>query len=147
MSELSTFDEGFVLGDQTIFTTGQAAKVMGVTPRQVSKWFDSGRLRGYRIPGNQDRRIPKENLLQFMKEHGITMKPEVSRQPDPYLIGQAYAGLALIRDTANSTSRLVGQTLEQRDVDECDRIATMADKLIERLMSKSDKLRKFLKET
>ena len=38
-----------------VFTTGQVAKICKVAPRTVSKWFDSGRLRGYRIPGSQDR--------------------------------------------------------------------------------------------
>src|ERR687886_569888 len=32
-----------------VFTTGQVAKICKVAPRTVSKWFDSGRLRGYRI--------------------------------------------------------------------------------------------------
>ena len=36
-----------------VFTTGQVAKICKVAPRTVSKWFDSGRLRGYRIPGSQ----------------------------------------------------------------------------------------------
>jgi DNA-binding response OmpR family regulator len=39
----------------------------------VSKWFDSGRLRGYRIPGSQDRRIPREQLIKFLKEHGMPL--------------------------------------------------------------------------
>jgi DNA-binding response OmpR family regulator len=39
----------------------------------VSKWFDSGRLRGYRIPGSQDRRIPREHLIKFLKEHGMPL--------------------------------------------------------------------------
>ena len=43
-----------------VFTTGQVAKICKVAPRTVSKWFDSGRLKGYRIPGSQDRRIPRE---------------------------------------------------------------------------------------
>ena len=42
-----------------VFTTGQVAKICKVAPRTVSKWFDSGRLKGYRIPGSQDRRIPR----------------------------------------------------------------------------------------
>jgi two-component system response regulator RpaA len=56
---------------QNILTTGQCAQICKVSPRTVSIWFDSGRLRGYRIPGSQDRRIPKEYLLRFMLEHGI----------------------------------------------------------------------------
>ena len=58
---------------RSIFTTGQVAKICKVAPRTVSKWFDSGRLRGYRIPGSQDRRIPREHLIRFLKEHGMPL--------------------------------------------------------------------------
>lgn len=58
---------------RTIFTTGQVAKICKVAPRTVSKWFDSGRLRGYRIPGSSDRRIPREHLIRFLKEHGMPL--------------------------------------------------------------------------
>lgn len=54
-----------------VLTTGQVAKLCKVAPRTVSKWFDSGQLRGYRIPGSKDRRIPADQLLRFMKAHGI----------------------------------------------------------------------------
>lgn len=56
-----------------VFTTGQVAKICKVAPRTVSKWFDSGRLKGYRIPGSQDRRIPREFLIKFLKEHGMPL--------------------------------------------------------------------------
>jgi PleD family two-component response regulator len=58
-----------------VFTTGQVAKICQVAPRTVSKWFDSGRLRGYRIPGSQDRRIPRprEQLIRFLKENGMPL--------------------------------------------------------------------------
>ncbi|MCA9280550.1 MAG: response regulator [Phycisphaeraceae bacterium] len=59
--------------DKDVLTTGEVAKVCNVAPRTVSKWFDSGQLKGYRIPGSKDRRIPVANLMQFMKEHGIPM--------------------------------------------------------------------------
>src|SRR5687768_949021 len=54
-----------------VLTTGEVAKICNVAPRTVSKWFDSGQLKGYRIPGSKDRRIPVSQLLRFMKEHGI----------------------------------------------------------------------------
>jgi len=56
-----------------VFTTGQVAKICKVAPRTVSKWFDSGRLKGYRIPGSQDRRIPRDFLIKFLKEHGMPL--------------------------------------------------------------------------
>ena len=56
-----------------VLTTGQVAKICNVAPRTVSKWFDSGQLRGYRIPGSRDRRIPLDQLLRFMRVHGIPL--------------------------------------------------------------------------
>jgi excisionase family DNA binding protein len=56
-----------------VFTTGQVAKICQVAPRTVSKWFDSGKLRGYRIPGSQDRRIPRDQLIRFLKENNMPL--------------------------------------------------------------------------
>lgn len=54
-------------------STGQIAKLCRVAPRTVSKWVDSGKLVGYRIPLSQDRRVPRANLIRFLKEHGIPL--------------------------------------------------------------------------
>ncbi len=52
---------------KNVLTTGEVAKICNVAPRTVSKWFDSGQLKGYRIPGSKDRRIPVHELIRFMK--------------------------------------------------------------------------------
>lgn len=71
-----------------IFTTGQVAKICQVAPRTVSKWFDTGVLKGYRIPGSKDRRIPREHLLRFMREHGMPVDALLSGTgPQALLIG------------------------------------------------------------
>jgi len=57
-----------------VFTTGEVARLCGVAPRTVSKWFDSGQLRGFKIPGSRDRRIPRESLVRFMRAHGIPLR-------------------------------------------------------------------------
>lgn len=69
-----------------VFTTGQISKICQVAPRTVSKWFDTGRLRGYRIPGSNDRRVPRENLVVFMKEHGIPLGPLAPREAAKVLL-------------------------------------------------------------
>ena len=56
-----------------VLTTGEVAKICNVAPRTVSKWFDSGALHGYRIPGSKDRRIPLNQLIRFMKHHGMPL--------------------------------------------------------------------------
>lgn len=64
-----------------VLTTGEVASICHVAPRTVSKWFDTGKLRGYRIPGSRDRRIPRQQLKAFMRAHGI---------PLDALTGEAY---------------------------------------------------------
>ncbi len=59
--------------EKDVLTTGEVAKICNVAPRTVSKWFDSGSLKGYRIPGSKDRRIPVSQLVRFMKAHGIPL--------------------------------------------------------------------------
>lgn len=54
-----------------VLTTGQVAQICNVAPRTVTKWFDSGQLKGYRIPGSKDRRIPTSELIRFMKSHDM----------------------------------------------------------------------------
>jgi len=56
-----------------VFETGQVAKICEVSRKTVNKWFDSGRLKGFRIPGSPERRIPRECLIKFLKEHGMPM--------------------------------------------------------------------------
>ena len=59
--------------EKTVLTTGDVARICNVAPRTVSKWFDSGQLRGYRIPGSKDRRIPLDQLIRFMRLHGMPL--------------------------------------------------------------------------
>lgn len=56
---------------KNVLTTGDVARICNVAPRTVSKWFDKGQLKGYRIPGSKDRRIPVKELIKFMKEHNM----------------------------------------------------------------------------
>jgi excisionase family DNA binding protein len=56
---------------KNVLTTGDVAKICNVAPRTVSKWFDSGQLKGYRIPGSKDRRIPLNELIRFMKQNNM----------------------------------------------------------------------------
>ena len=56
---------------KNVLTTGDVAKICNVAPRTVSKWFDTGQLKGYRIPGSKDRRIPVSELVRFMKANNM----------------------------------------------------------------------------
>jgi len=56
-----------------VFDITEVANICNVHSSTVSKWFDSGRLKGYRIPGSRDRLIPREYLIQFLKQHGMPL--------------------------------------------------------------------------
>ena len=55
---------------QEVFTTGQAARIMGISIQTVIKRFDSGDLTGYRLPSGF-RRITRESLIDFIGRHQI----------------------------------------------------------------------------
>lgn len=53
------------------FTTGEAARLCGVSQQTIIRCFDAGRLSGFKVPGSKFRRIPRQELLRFMRENGI----------------------------------------------------------------------------
>lgn len=57
--------------EKQVFTTGEAAEVCKVSQQTIIRCFDSGRLQGFRVPGSRFRRIPRIELLRFMKENDI----------------------------------------------------------------------------
>ena len=59
------------LQQKKIFTTGEAAEMCKISQQTIIRCFDSGRLRGFRVPGSRFRRIPREELLRFMRENNI----------------------------------------------------------------------------
>lgn len=88
---------------KNVLTTGEVAKICNVAPRTVSKWFDEGQLKGYRIPGSKDRRIPVNELIRFMKSHNmpITALP----------VGKIRI---LIADTDGDTADALADTLKSK---------------------------------
>lgn len=56
---------------KTVFTTGEAAKVCKVSQQTIIRCFDSGQLKGFRVPGSRFRRIPRNELYSFMKVNSI----------------------------------------------------------------------------
>ncbi len=59
--------------NKDVLTTGEVARICKVAPRTVTKWFDSGQLHGYRIPGSKDRRIPVSQLMRFMRQNNMPL--------------------------------------------------------------------------
>ena len=71
MNENAGHDTEFA--EKRIFTTGEAAQLCNVSQQTIIRCFDSGRLNGFRVPGSKFRRIPREELVRFMRENGIPL--------------------------------------------------------------------------
>ena len=56
---------------KSVFTTGEAADICKVSQQTIIRCFDSGRLRGFRVPGSRFRRIPRDALIAFMRDNSI----------------------------------------------------------------------------
>ena len=65
-------ESGIVMAKgKKVLTPGDVAEICNVAHRTVQRWFDSGLLSGYRLPGSKDRRIPIGELISFMKANNI----------------------------------------------------------------------------
>ncbi|MBL9032602.1 MAG: response regulator [Phycisphaerae bacterium] len=62
------------LAEKRVFTTGEAAAVCKVSQQTIIRCFDSGRLTGFRVPGSKFRRIPRDELIRFMKANNIPLE-------------------------------------------------------------------------
>ncbi len=54
-----------------VYTTEEAAQILGIAPRTVAAQFDAGRLGGFRDPVSAVRRIRKEDLMQWLRERNL----------------------------------------------------------------------------
>ncbi len=57
-----------------VFTTGEVARICKVSQQTIIRCFDAGRLGGFRVPGSKFRRIPRAELVRFMRENNIPVE-------------------------------------------------------------------------
>lgn len=56
-----------------VYTTGEVASICRVSQQTVIRCFDSGKLKGFRVPGSRFRRIPRNHLVSFMRENRMPL--------------------------------------------------------------------------
>lgn len=90
---------------KTVFTTGEAAKICKVSQQTIIRCFDSGQLRGFRVPGSRFRRIPRDILYRFMKENGIPTDALESGRRKALVVDDDEELVELIRDALERDGR------------------------------------------
>jgi excisionase family DNA binding protein len=96
---------------KTVFTTGEAAKVCKVSQQTIIRCFDSGQLKGFRVPGSRFRRIPRDALYRFMKENGIPTDALESGRRRVLIVDDDPAVVELIADVFASDARFETKTV------------------------------------
>lgn len=95
---------------KTVFTTGEAAKICKVSQQTIIRCFDSGQLKGFRVPGSKFRRIPRDLLYKFMKENGIPTDALESGKRKALVVDDDPELVELIRDQLESDGRFEVRT-------------------------------------
>ena len=90
---------------KTVFTTGEAAKICKVSQQTIIRCFDSGQLKGFRVPGSRFRRIPRDLLYKFMKENGIPTDALESGKRKTLIVDDDPELVELIRDSLEADGR------------------------------------------
>ncbi len=90
---------------KTVFTTGEAAKICKVSQQTIIRCFDSGQLKGFRVPGSRFRRIPRDQLFAFMKENGIPTEALESGKRKVLIVDDDEDLVELIRDAFERDGR------------------------------------------
>ncbi len=57
-----------------VLTTGQVARLCRVTIRTVIKWFETGRLEGYKLPGSRERRFTRSAVVRFLRDNDMPVE-------------------------------------------------------------------------
>ena len=95
---------------KTVFTTGEAAKICKVSQQTIIRCFDSGQLRGFRVPGSKFRRIPRDQLYEFMKKNGIPTDPLESGKRKILIVDDDEGLVELIKDVFDRDGRFETRT-------------------------------------
>lgn len=90
---------------KTVFTTGEAAKICKVSQQTIIRCFDSGQLKGFRVPGSRFRRIPRDVLYKFMKENGIPTDALESGRRKALVVDDDVELVELIKDVLDADGR------------------------------------------
>jgi len=90
---------------KTVFTTGEAAKICKVSQQTIIRCFDSGQLKGFRVPGSKFRRIPRDVLFKFMKVNGIPTDALESGKRKALVVDDDVELVELIRDVMEADGR------------------------------------------
>lgn len=98
------------LSEKQIFTTGEAAELCKISQQTIIRCFDNGHLRGFRVPGSRFRRIPRNELIRFMRENEIPTDSLDHERKRILIVDDDELILGLFRDVLGADRRFEVKT-------------------------------------
>jgi hypothetical protein len=72
---------------KSAYSTGEVARICCLSQTSIIRLFDSGVISGYRVPTSRFRRIPHEELVRFIQDHGLPNSFEATGEAPASLPG------------------------------------------------------------
>jgi len=90
---------------KAVYTTGEAAEICKLSQQTIIRCFDSGLLRGFRVPGSKFRRIPHKDLVEYMKANNIPLEGFADDRIRVLVVDDDPDIIELFTDVLNSDQR------------------------------------------
>ena len=98
------------LSTKHVFTTGEAAEICKISQQTIIRCFDSGRLGGFRVPGSRFRRIPRDELVRFMRQNNIPADHLEGGHKRVLVVDDDETIIELFRDVLGTDERFLVKT-------------------------------------
>ena len=87
-----------------LYSTGDVAKICGVTINTVVKWFEAGELEGRRTSRTGARRITRKSLFSFLKRQGFPPETAARERFRIIVVDDDKAAISLFRRSFRNDS-------------------------------------------
>ena len=67
-------------------TSGEIASYCDVNLRTVIRWIESGKLKGFKLPGRGNNRVLVDDFIDFLERHNMPVPPQLQGESTPGIL-------------------------------------------------------------
>lgn len=72
--------------EKKVYTTGQVAKICGVSLSTAKRWVERGEIKGFRLPRSGEWRVTKQELVNFMERNAFPIDDLIASERKKILV-------------------------------------------------------------
>ena len=100
---------------EKLYTVGEAARLLSISPRKVARLIDTNVLEGTRLPGSLHRRVSHSTILAFIKEYNLPLPDELRTAPTIPPSMDLVRLKLLIKSHLNDLTQSLSKSISDRD--------------------------------